>query len=377
MIFLLAKKDFPAPKHLNIRYQNNDVCLYLDGFWETTDTGFYKGYEYEHVKIDIADGVIEISMPFYHQSKTFYNNDTGLIITNNYAHYGDNNPCSIDHFKYDGQSHFTETVIPDFEFNNVTFEYAAKVLEEKIAQRINAACSKFNKNAVFFSGGLDTASVFSVIKKHNFPVAVNFTTKGFDIPELLERNIRSIRTPLYNSYIEKVESYKECVTVEPFEGLFTGFCGGVETLSIPHHATSIMNCYGIDYHEEINKNMNAYLSKFHISETIPDNFPIYEGTDINEARKFVLNQILHNKEILPIDHHNILCPWRIPEAPQLVLGMSIKDLTYNTFHRNIQKVIIENNYPDAIKLVPKEKYETINNYRAFPPNKRRWGDTNN
>ena len=48
----------------------------------------------------------------------------------------------------------------------------------------------------------------------------------------------SVRTPLYNSYIEKVESYKECVTVEPFEGLFTGFCGGVETLGMPHHATS-------------------------------------------------------------------------------------------------------------------------------------------
>ena len=193
MIFLLAKKDYPAPKHLNIRYQNNDVCLYLDGFWEETSTGFYKGYEYEHVKIDVADGVIEISMPFYHQSKTFYNNDTGLLITNNHAHYGDNSPCSIDRFRYDGQSHFTETVIPDYGFKDITFEQAAKFLEEKIAQRISAACSKFNRNVIFFSGGLDTASVFSVIKKYNFPVAVNFSTKGFEIPELLKRNMQSVR----------------------------------------------------------------------------------------------------------------------------------------------------------------------------------------
>ena len=51
MIFLLAKKNFPVPEYLTLRYEDNDVCLYTDSFWDTTDTGFYKGYEYEHVKM--------------------------------------------------------------------------------------------------------------------------------------------------------------------------------------------------------------------------------------------------------------------------------------------------------------------------------------
>jgi hypothetical protein len=56
--------------------------------------------------------------------------------------------------------------------------------------------------------------------------------------------------------------------------------------------------------------------------------------------------------------------------------MSINDLTEQSFHSTIHKVIIENTFPDAIKLVPDQKYESINNYKAFPPNKRRWGDIN-
>ena len=95
-----------------------------------------------------------------------------------------------------------------------------------------------------------------------------------------------------------------------------------------------------------------------------------------EAKKFVLNQILHNKEILSIDYHNIISPWRVPEIPQLMLGMSINDLTQQTFYSTIHKVIIENTFPDIIKMVPDQKYESINNYKAFPPNKRRWGDIN-
>lgn len=379
MIFLLAKKDFPKPKFLTCKYENDDVCLYLDGYWKTTDTGFYKGFEYEYVKIDIVDGVIDISMPFYHQSRTFYNNVTGLLITNNYAFYEDNSPCSIDHFKYDGQSHFTETVIPDFGFEDITFDSAAKIIEEKIAERISAACSKYNKSVLFFSGGLDTAVVLAIIKKYKFPISINYSTSGLEIPDLIKMHTKNHRTPLYNEYLNKYVTYKESIVTEPFTASLTGFVGGIETLRFPHHAGSIMNCFGLDYYEELNKHPTSYLYNFLISElnsNIPDDFPIYKGTDIIEAKKFVLNQILHNKEILSIDYHNIISPWRVPEIPQLMLGMSINDLTEQSFHSTIHKVIIENTFPDAIKLVPDQKYESINNYKAFPPNKRRWGDIN-
>jgi|TARA_B100001093_G_C26764793_1_gene987375 hypothetical protein len=378
MIFLLAKKDFPAPEHLNVQYEDNDVCLYLDGFWKETSTGFYKGYEYEHVKIDIADGVIEISMPFYHQSKTFYNNDTGLLITNNHAFYNESNasPCSIDCFKWDGQSNFTESVIPDYGYKDITFELAANIIEEKIYNRISSACSTYNKSVLFFSGGLDTAVVLAVIKKHNLPITVNYATSGFDIPELLQLHKKSVRTPLYNRYIESYECYKECGITEPFTGLFTGFSGGIETMRFPMHMRALYKCHGMDYDDMIDQYDNAYLTNFHISECIYD-WEWYQGGDLETAKSWILNQILHNKEILPIDHHNILVPWRAPEIPQLMLGMSINDLTEQSFHSTLHKVIIENTFPDAIKLVPEQKYETINkNGRAFTQCHRRLGNKN-
>ena len=376
MIFLLAKKDYPKPKFLTCMYKNDNVCLYLDSHWKTTNTGFYKGHEYEYVKIDIADNTIDISMPFYHQSKTYFNNNTGLLLTNNHCFYDNDTPCSIDHFKYDGQSHFTESIIPDFGFEDITFDSAAKIIEEKIAERISAACSKYNKSILFFSGGLDTAVVLAIIKKYKFPISINYSTSGLEIPDLIKMHTKNYRTPLYNEYLNKYVAYKESIVTEPFTASLTGFVGGIETLRFPHHASSIMNCFGLDYHEELNKHSGSYLYNFHISETIPDDFPIYEGTDLIEAKKFVLNQILHNKEILSIDYHNIISPWRVPEIPQLMLGLSVNDLTQQTFHSTIHKVIIENTFPDIIKMVPDQKYESINNYKAFPPNKRRWGDIN-
>lgn len=374
MIFLLAKKDYPKPKFLTCMYENDDVCLYLDRYWETTDTGFYKGYEYEHVKIDIVDGVIDISMPFYHQSKTFYNNDTGLLITNNYAFYEDNLPCSIDHYSYDGQSHFTETVIPDYGYTDVTFESAAVIMEEKIAERISSACSKNNKTVLYFSGGLDTAVVLAIIKKYNFPVAISYNTNGWNIPQLVEQHKRSVRSPLYNAYIEKYECYQECVITEPFTGLFTGFSGGMETMRFPSHMRALYKCHGMDYDNIIDDYDDAYLTYFHLSEYIYD-WEWYQGGDIEGTREWILNQLLHNKEIISMDHHNILVPWRVPEIPQLMLGMSINDLTEQSFHSTIHKVIIENTFPDAIKLVPERKYDTLNkNGRAFTRGRRRLGN---
>ena len=376
MIFLLAKKDFPAPDHLNICYEDADVCLYIDGFWKTTPTGFYKGYDYEHVKIDIVDGVIDISMPFYHQSRTYYNNDTGLLITNNYAAYEDNPACSIDHFKYDGQSHFTESIIPDYGYKDVTFESAADIVEEEIYNRISSACSNYNKNILYFSGGLDTAVVLAIIKKYNFPISVNYSTAGLNIPQLVDFSKSSLRTPLYNSFLSKYECYRECVVVEPFTGLFTGFSGGMETMRFPSHMRALYKCHGMDYDSIIDNYDDAYLTNFHISEYIYD-WEWYQGGDIETCHEWILNQLLHNKEIIPIDHHTILVPWRIPQVPQLLLGMSINDLTEQSFHSTLHKVIIENTFPDAIKLVPERKYDTINkNGRAFTRGRRRLGNKN-
>ena len=374
MIFLLAKKDFPKPKHLSCMYENDEVCLYLDMFWENTKTGFYKGHEYEHVKIDIVDNVIDISMPFYNQSKTFYNNDTGLLITNNVAFYGDQQPCTIDHFKYDGNSHFTESVIPDYNYKDITFESGAKIIEEKIAERISSACSKFNKSILYFSGGLDTAVILAIIKKYKFPVTINYSTSGWEIPDLLKSHKRSIRTPLYNEYIRSYECYKECMIAEPFTAVFTGFCGGIETMRFPMHMRSLYKCYDMDYDDIIDDYDDAYLTYFHISECL-HHWENYEGGDLEGAREWILNAILCNKEILSIDHHNIIVPWRIPEVPQIMLGMSINDLTLQSFHSTMHKVIIENTFPDAIKLVPERKYDTINkNGRAFTQATRRLGN---
>ena len=376
MIFLLAKKDYPAPKHLTICYQDDDVCLYIDQFWQKTSTGFYKGYDYEYVKIDIVDGVIDISMPFYHQSRTYFNNSTGLLVTNYYASYDDNDDCSIDHFRYDGQSHFTESVIPDYGYNDVTFESAADIIEEEIYKRIDSALSKYNKNMLYFSGGLDTAVVLAVIKKYKFPISVNFSTNGFEIPQLVNMSKSALRTPLYNLFLSKYECYKECIVTEPFTGLFTGFSGGMETLRFPSHMRALYNCYGMDYDDVIDQYDDAYLTNFHISEYIYD-WEWYQGGDLATAKKIILNQLLHNKEILPIDHHIMLVPWRIPQVPQLMLGMSMKDLTEHTFHSTLHKVIIENTFPDIIKLVPERKYDTINkNGRAFTRGRRRLGNKN-
>ena len=58
-----------------------------------------------------------------------------------------------------------------------------------------------------------------------------------------------------------------------------------------------------------------------------------------------------------------------------MLGMSINDLTLQSFHSTMHKVIIENTFPDAIKLVPERKYDTINkNGRAFTQATRRLGN---
>jgi hypothetical protein len=60
-----------------------------------------------------------------------------------------------------------------------------------------------------------------------------------------------------------------------------------------------------------------------------------------------------------------------------MLGMTINDLTEQSFHSTLHKVIIENTFPDAIKLVPERKYDTINkNGRAFTRGRRRLGNKN-
>ena len=67
---------------------------------------------------------------------------------------------------------------------------------------------KNNKTVLYFSGGLDTAVVLSIIKKYKFPVAISYNTNGWEIPIILEQ--KESQT-LYNEYIEKYECYKECV----------------------------------------------------------------------------------------------------------------------------------------------------------------------
>lgn len=372
MIFsFLTPGQLYRPPMSKLAGESAGVKLFTDTGWTKTDTGFFKGYDFgnrkgNYVNILKTDTGWKVEFDDY-RTIGCSSNYVSLLSNHPLHRETDNLPVDKD-FEIDDLQlklipHYTDK--PNFNFDqNLSLDHCAHNISVTILQYLeNFLEYKTNDDPVVlhYSGGLDTAVIWSVINKYKLPIEVKTDNQGKVVlsrPAEQSPNLRYFAESQFKQF--PGFAYKQ-IPLENKKWLVTGHYGGIETLRFPQHVKSIFNHYDLDYNEELHKNSKSYLYNFLqcADHNCDKTYPAKNYDTIYQTKIWITDQIKYNMEIQTVDKYQMVFPWRQIDIPVLLLNLNMEDFKEHVFHSTVHKKIIEMNDSKILALVPTQKETEI------------------
>ena len=355
------------PPSTILKGESAGVSLFLDVGWTKTDNGFFKGFKLgdrkgNYTEISKIDSGWHVEFDDY-RTQGLTSNYVSLL-SNHPAHREtDNLPVDRDYYTEDLQLRFNEYPQDDLVFDQeLSLDHVAHNIAMLIKTYLEKAIEVSSKPLVlYFSGGLDSGVILSIINKYKLPIEVRLDTQGKVLV-----NEFSNQTPNFLMFANSKNdvfpgfAYKQ-IPIEQTKVLVSGHYGGIEMLRFPQHVKALFNHYDLDYNKELQKCKGSYLYNFLqcANHNCDRTYPAPEHNDMAETKHWILNAIKYNMEIQSIEKCEMIFPWRQKDIPIQMLNLNFEDFKDHVFHSTVHKKIIEMFDEKIINIIPQEKEKEI------------------
>lgn len=336
---------------------------------------FFKGYINEKEDLnEILKKIILDPTPKY-QGNFFciIIDESKIIITNSYSRgsglsyiknklitnlYITDTPIWSDKFvTIDNNFNFSENKFKSYNvnINDIDKNSAIKLIHENICESFENFLQK-NKNPIkiFLSGGIDTLTCYSYLKKF---------TKNFELVDyeyikfthFYKNNIDFLKN--FWGY-KQIHSWGETPTA-----LVSGGCGDEFFMRGPSTCNLLLLHYKINIFKILEKNKNYY----HYWYFMKKNKKILEDQKndknlinniLNDKFKtfnHILNTLINDHQHWHIDETICFTPFKDIRIPEIMLRLGKKDIEGQVCNADINRELIIKNNPDDLKLLSTQK----------------------
>lgn len=372
MFFELSQKK---QKNFTVCHQlSNELFLNLDSGWNNFIVDnkrlFFKGYISEKSSFEeIINKIIKDPTPkFKGNFFLIICDDEKIILTNDKDRGTPLYYCGIDKVitnlytkKEIRANTFCEL---DYSFNikinrfkpyevheeKISYQTAIEKIYNIIANEFDNFLSK-NKRPVkvFLSGGMDTVTLYSFLKKF---------TKNFEVIDYEYKKHTHFYKHNWHEHLKKYWAYNQIHSWgEDPTTLMTGACGDEYLLRGPATVKFLIDYYNIDLISLLHDNKDCYHYTYFMKEK---NIKIFkENKKVFRNKKEMMYEVLSN---LINDHQhwhldNTICftPFKNIELPHIIMNLEKDIIIEQMLDAKINRDLIIKNDPEDLKLLTKYK----------------------
>jgi len=331
--------------------------LQLDQGWSNQGDVWYKGYSTECVLSDKLDDIICGYKPAGKWC-VISNNNVFHPVLRGFPLYDVNNCltnlCLEDTF----QLSYQET--PYYETHSLTLEQATDKIGDILYEN-TVNFLKYNnilEKNLLFSAGLDTMTTWAIL---------DFVTKSYNLevylPKSYDNTFESIigRTREYNNeFIEIVSKKYWGYNIYSFKKntnwYFTGYDAEMIQFRDGEAINALANYVGktIDTVASENDYLYWFLKRPALQRY---NETKLTFSDEKDLKKYLWSTIFYDFQYWHLDNNYGFSPFYDIRIPQIMLGLSVKDLVSNAVDAKIQKEIVKKYKPEILPLLSTYKNE--------------------
>lgn len=375
MFFKISKKienNFP------INYTINGVVFNFDLGWEKFKfddvTIFFKGYILN--KDPIEDTLLSLIKDNNHSLDGNFTAilcyDNNIVITHDINRgyplwHDDDVVTNLEVYKNNVWSN--KFVNIDYYFNlelldvnlkkrayeTLSYDAALKNIYDIIANKFEMFLSN-NKNPlkIFLSGGVDTTTLYSFLKKF---------TKNFEVIDYEYKKFTKFYKANWHNHIRKFWAYNQMHTWGDVPiSMITGGCGDEYLIRGPVAINLMNRHHDIDMIKLLESNKNCYHYRYFMEEKNVKTFSSVPPIDFEKIKsnkslviKYILNNLLNDHQHWHIDKTIFFTPFKDIELANIVLRLDKKDFIKQIINAQINKDLISMNNPDDLKIISKYK----------------------
>lgn len=240
-------------------------------------------------------------------------------------------------------------------YETLSYDAALKNIYDVIANKFESFLSKnSNPLKIFLSGGVDTTTLYSFLKKF---------TKNFEVIDYEYKKFTKFYKANWHNHIRKFWAYNQMHTWGDVPtSIVTGGCGDEYLMRGPITVDLMARHYKIDMIELLESHKESYHYGYFMKEK---NIKVFNSIidqqfeNIISNKKLMINHILN---ILQNDHQHwhidetiFFTPFKDIELANTVLQLGKEDFIKQITDAQINKDLIAMNDPDDLKIISRYK----------------------
>jgi len=236
-------------------------------------------------------------------------------------------------------------------YDDVDYDSALDQVDKILCDSFEAFLSKNDKPIkVFLSGGIDTLTMYSYIKKF---------TKNFELVDYEYKKFTHFYRKNWDTKIRKfwgynqIHSWGDVPTV-----LLTGGCGDEFFLRGPAMLSVLAEHHDIDTLALVEKNPHCYHSHYLSLEKNRHYFSTKKTFDTSSKKNTVdhiLNNLINDHQHWHIDETISFTPFKNIAIPGIILNLPKQNVIEQLLEAQFNKDLISRNNPDDLRLLSNSK----------------------
>lgn len=235
-------------------------------------------------------------------------------------------------------------------YENVDYNSAIKQVDKILCDSFENFLSKNKKPLkVFLSGGIDTLTMYSYVKKF---------TKKFEIVDYEYKKFTHFYVKNWNKKIKKFWGYTQIHSWGDIPSvLLTGACGDEYFLRGPAMLAILAEYHQIDVLSLMEKNTQCYHYKYFKDK---NNHYFKNKTDVDTSSKknvidHILNNLINDHQHWHIDETICFTPFKNISIPNIMLNLPKQNIIEQILNAQFNRDLINKNNPDDLKFLSKYK----------------------
>jgi hypothetical protein len=243
-------------------------------------------------------------------------------------------------------------------YENINYDDALKQVNEILCNSFESFLSKNNKPLkVFLSGGIDTITLYSYIKKFT----KNFELVDYEYKKFTHFYVKNWQTKIKKFWgYNQMHSWGDIPTV-----LVTGGCGDEYLMRGPATLPVLAGYHKIDALALLEKNTDCYHYMYFNRDENKKKFQNKKIKNITSKKimiDYILNNLINDHQHWHIDETIFFTPFKNIAIANIILNCSKEHIIDQMLNAQFNKDLIIRNNPDDLKFLSKYKnFDTMKN----------------
>ena len=345
---------FSISKQVNNDFPNHvkwgEFCIDFDNGWTVSANLISKGYPGKSCEIKHSDTGIELTSG-ERQTFPIYIDDTNFVVSN---------------LLHTSNSFLGNVVVSSNSITRITSSTPAfiklNLTDDEIINQIDATIERTilnfktdNPIKLFLTGGVDTLLLASYVVKNKIPYEL-VTCEHYELDYFMCHN---------RSKLKKFWAYKSLQYWRSTEILLSGAHGDEMMMRNPYDACITLNYFGEDI-IEVCKQQQFYHSSYFLKDKFADTHEQAKKLIFADEQALKTHIVVRNSmdwQHWHLGNTTTLTPYDNLTLINLVLNLSYPILRSQILDASINKLLIERNAPDLLRLLSDDK--NTNNFKKL------------